>query len=70
MKKLLLFSFIIISNFANGQIEKNTHDQPVSPSHKRSAYDIYLEIKDSIKVIGILKTYSHFNGEGQAHILS
>ena len=49
MKKLILFSFIIISNFANGQIEKNTHDQPVSPSHKRSAYDIYLEIKDSNK---------------------
>lgn len=49
MKKLLLFSLIIISNFANGQIEKNTNDQPISPSHKRSAHDIYLEIKASSK---------------------
>jgi hypothetical protein len=49
MKKLLLFSFLIISNFTNGQIEKNTNDQPVSPNHKRSAYDIYLEIKERNK---------------------
>jgi hypothetical protein len=46
MKKLLLLSFLIISNLTNGQVENNLNDEPTTPNHRLTPMEIAREIQN------------------------